>query len=134
LRRGGSLAKAKNGMRLVAVSLDRLPALAAVGGFVAADIEGAPLILIRRAEDQVAAFSPVCTHMQCAVSWAADTEVFRCPCHGSIYDKEGNPTSGPAPLPLERYPTALKGNKLIIQLPEIVRRPVDKPPDKKQTP
>lgn len=40
----------------------------------------------------------VCTHLGCTVNM---TETgYRCPCHGSVYDRYGRNVSGPAPLPL----------------------------------
>jgi rieske iron-sulfur protein len=56
-----------------------------------------------------AAYSAICTHLGCTVSWAAnkespDASVTECHCHGSIF----NPTEGakvmggPAPIPLSQ--------------------------------
>jgi cytochrome b6-f complex iron-sulfur subunit len=47
---------------------------------------------------RVAAISMICTHLGCTVSSAAGG--FRCPCHGSRYDREGRVTGGPAPKDL----------------------------------
>lgn len=40
----------------------------------------------------------VCTHLGCTVN-AVDTG-YKCPCHGSTYDRHGKNTGGPAPRPL----------------------------------
>lgn len=40
----------------------------------------------------------VCTHLGCTVN-AVETG-YKCPCHGSTYDRHGRNTGGPAPLPL----------------------------------
>jgi len=42
-----------------------------------------------------------CTHLRCRVA-PAEGGGFSCPCHGSRYDAEGRPVSGPAPRPLAR--------------------------------
>jgi len=47
--------------------------------------------------------SSVCTHLGCNVRWNGDGEQFNCPCHGSIFDRNGAVDRGPAPKPLEWY-------------------------------
>lgn len=42
-----------------------------------------------------------CTHLRCRVA-PVEGGGFSCPCHGSRYDAEGRPVSGPAPKPLAR--------------------------------
>lgn len=39
----------------------------------------------------------ICRHLGCTPNWYADQQLFRCPCHGSIYDINGNVRGGPAP-------------------------------------
>ena len=42
-----------------------------------------------------------CVHLGCTVPWVAADGEFRCPCHGSVYDRTGVRTAGPAPRPLD---------------------------------
>ena len=42
-----------------------------------------------------------CTHLRCRVA-PVEGGGFSCPCHGSRYDAEGRPVSGPAPRALAR--------------------------------
>lgn len=42
-----------------------------------------------------------CTHLGCEVKLHSDN-LWHCPCHGSIYDEEGRPRSGPALKALPR--------------------------------
>jgi len=44
----------------------------------------------------------ICRHLGCTPNWFSDQQRFRCPCHGSIYDTEGNVRGGPAPRTLWR--------------------------------
>jgi Rieske Fe-S protein len=37
---------------------------------------------------------------------------FGCPCHGSVFDTEGNRTAGPAPRALDRYQFAIRNGRL----------------------
>ena len=71
-----------------------------VGGAVAAeDAAGEPLIVARPQEDEVVAFSAICTHRGCTVAPADG--ILRCPCHGSTFDPStGENIGGPAPEPL----------------------------------
>ncbi|GAB3189561.1 Rieske (2Fe-2S) protein [Nesterenkonia suensis] len=74
----------------------------AVGASAAASVDGQDLLLHRIADDEVHAFSAVCTHQGCTVE-AEDTQ-FPCPCHGSVFAVDtGEPTSGPATRPLTRF-------------------------------
>ena len=59
---------------------------------------GKPVVLARPREDEVVAFSAVCTHQGCTVR--AEQGGLQCPCHGSTYDLTGANTGGPAPSPL----------------------------------
>ena len=54
--------------------------------------------VIRRG-DAVTAFSSVCPHLGCGVEAAGDG--FACPCHGSVFDREGRVLGGPAPRGLD---------------------------------
>lgn len=49
------------------------------------------------------ALSTVCTHLGCTPNWLSSDEKFKCPCHGSGFQKTGINFEGPAPRPLERY-------------------------------
>ncbi len=51
--------------------------------------------------------SSICTHLGCSVNWEQAREDFECPCHGSIFDKDGRVKKGPAPRPLESYAVEL---------------------------
>lgn len=51
------------------------------------------------------AMSAVCTHLRCTVGpfGPGKDSTSRCPCHGSLFDKQGRVLSGPAPRPLEFF-------------------------------
>lgn len=52
-------------------------------------------------DDGLLAFSARCTHQSCNVGWEAGSDGFHCPCHGSIFNRHGERTDGPAPRPLD---------------------------------
>ena len=51
----------------------------------------------------IAALIAVCTHLGCTPNWLSSDQKFKCPCHGSGFEKSGINIEGPAPRPLERY-------------------------------
>jgi cytochrome b6-f complex iron-sulfur subunit len=55
-------------------------------------------VFIETSEGKVRVQTAVCTHLGCTVN--AVPTGFKCPCHGSTYDRHGRNTGGPAPLPL----------------------------------
>lgn len=59
------------------------------------------------------AMSGVCTHLGCTVN--RDDAGYRCPCHGSVFDQDGQVLSGPAPRPLDCYGVALtRDGRLVV--------------------
>jgi Rieske Fe-S protein len=50
----------------------------------------------------VHALSATCTHLGCQVRWEAASARFRCPCHGGVFDAQGQVVEGPPPRPLDR--------------------------------
>jgi Rieske Fe-S protein len=48
------------------------------------------------------ALSATCAHLGCRVRWDATQAKFLCPCHGGVYDRQGNVLAGPPPRGLER--------------------------------
>ena len=66
-----------------------------------------PCILVRTREGDLVAFSQVCTHLSCAVTYRQEDGVLFCPCHNGVFDcragAEGAvPLAGPPARPLPR--------------------------------
>ncbi len=60
-----------------------------------------------------------CTHRSCLIGWEADADEFRCPCHGSRFDRVGDVVGGPAERPLERMTVErLEGGALLVHTDE----------------
>ncbi len=55
-------------------------------------------VMVSRDEKGLHVMSLVCTHLGCVVQQAESG--FRCPCHGSMFESNGNVVSGPAPKAL----------------------------------
>jgi cytochrome b6-f complex iron-sulfur subunit len=50
-----------------------------------------------------AALYQVCVHLGCKVPFRNDCNSFKCPCHGSHYNIDGEYLDGPAPRSLDRF-------------------------------
>jgi cytochrome b6-f complex iron-sulfur subunit len=51
----------------------------------------------------VLALYKVCTHLGCLYGWIEEEGIFRCPCHGSQFEQNGDFKLGPAPRNLDRF-------------------------------
>lgn len=69
-------------------------------------------VVIIRSEEDIYALSLVCTHLGCTVNVTAENVV--CPCHGSVFDREGNVLKGPADKPLKRLQVEKQRDKLVV--------------------
>jgi Rieske Fe-S protein len=71
--------------------------------------------LVRDAKDEIRAFSATCPHLGCAVDFDPDKGQFRCPCHTSAFDTEGNRLAGPAKRGMDPLDTHVdeKGRVLV---------------------
>jgi thiosulfate dehydrogenase [quinone] large subunit len=63
---------------------------------------GSPAYLLRPSADVFMAFLATCTHQGCPIT--PEGTGFRCPCHGSTFDGNGQATGGPATRPLGKVP------------------------------
>ena len=71
-------------------------------------------ILLRRPNGQLAAFSQKCTHLSCAVYYAADRDRLECPCHEGYFSPEnGRVLQGPPPRPLPRIAIQVRGDDIV---------------------
>ena len=71
-------------------------------------------VVIIREREELYALSLLCTHLGCTVT-VTPTDLL-CPCHGSVYDRQGRVLKGPATRPLTRYRVEREGENLVIQL------------------
>lgn len=69
-------------------------------------------VAIIRREQEIYALSLICTHLGCTVNVTAENLV--CPCHGSVFDREGKVLKGPSDKPLKRLATEQRDNKLVV--------------------
>jgi Rieske Fe-S protein len=78
-------------------TLDELP----VGASKTVPFGRYPALVISL-EEGIVAYSAVCTHFACIVSWDADRGKIYCPCHDGFFDPvDGSVISGPPPRGLD---------------------------------
>lgn len=70
--------------------------------------------VVKQPNNEVIAFTPICTHLGCAFHWDDASNTFLCPCHTSTFSIDGKVLGGPAPRPLDRYETKVEAGVLEI--------------------
>jgi menaquinol-cytochrome c reductase iron-sulfur subunit len=76
------------------------------------------IYVVRKGNGEFDAFSNVCTHLSCRVSWKEEQGEFICPCHDGHFAKDGAIISGPQPRPLDRFEYKVEDGTLMIHLVE----------------
>ena len=75
------------------------------------------VLVIRRGE-RLVGLQATCTHLGCIVAWNSATQQVECPCHGALYDLQGQVLRGPAREPLARMQvTAGAGGEIRVGPP-----------------
>jgi menaquinol-cytochrome c reductase iron-sulfur subunit len=60
------------------------------------------------------AISTRCAHLGCPVRYFPSAGNFICPCHGGVYDFEGQVIGGPPVRPLDRFQTRVSGGQVEV--------------------
>jgi menaquinol-cytochrome c reductase iron-sulfur subunit len=74
--------------------------------------------VVKEADGRLQAFSNVCTHLSCRVSWKAEQGQFVCPCHDGRFGKDGSIVSGPQPRPLDLFEHKIEDGTLMVRIQE----------------
>lgn len=67
---------------------------------------------LHRKGDTVTAFDPTCPHLGCHVQFKDRKRRYVCPCHGGVFDEDGNHLSGPPPRGLTRIPSKVENGRI----------------------
>lgn len=80
-------------------------------------------IALNRDIDGFYAVSLICTHLGCTPRWFQNDSMFRCPCHGSRYLRDGVRFYGPAPRPMDVVQVGISPDgQLFVDRGKIVAR------------
>lgn len=76
--------------------------------------KGIPAIAFRT-KTGIFAYSMICSHQGCTVTYAKKVNKLVCPCHGAQFDpaKGAQPVAGPAEKPLASIKVAVKGGWVV---------------------
>lgn len=75
-----------------------------------------PAILVRLGENEYAAYSQKCTHLQCPVIWKSSKSELFCPCHHGAFDvKTGAVLYGPPERPLPRINLGIRPDGIYFE-------------------
>jgi len=55
-----------------------------------------------------------CVHLGCTVPFKDSCASFKCPCHGSHYNVDGEYLDGPAPRSLDRFQISFDGDNVVV--------------------
>ena len=65
------------------------------------------------AQDKAVVYSPLCPHLNCRYTFV--DELYKCPCHGSVFNGEGKCIAGPSPRPLDTLPYKVEAGELYVK-------------------
>jgi len=73
-----------------------------------------PVIVVNSAGGPTA-FSAICTHLGCIVTWDTAAKQITCPCHDGVFNPAtGAVVSGPPPAPLPPVRVAVEGDQIFL--------------------
>lgn len=76
--------------------------------------DGVEVAVVRTGEQEVRAFSAICTHQGCTVRAEADD--LHCPCHGSTFAlTDGSVIDGPADAPLPEFSVEIENGNVVTR-------------------
>lgn len=76
---------------------------------------GEQAVLLRLEGGEFAAYSAICTHQRCIVTYDREESMLECPCHGSVFDPENaaEVLNGPAPRPLPEIVVEVRNGRVV---------------------
>ena len=70
------------------------------------------------AEHEVEVLSPLCPHLGCPINWFPDKAEFMCPCHGGVFNANGEHLTGPPPRSMDQLPFEVRAGHLWVRWEE----------------
>jgi Rieske Fe-S protein len=82
----------------------------------ASEVVDRRVVYLVKTGDALRALDSTCTHLGCRTKYNAETRHIECPCHGGVYDTNGNVVSGPPPSPLASVPVRVEHDRILVQV------------------
>jgi Rieske Fe-S protein len=73
--------------------------------------------VVRYTDDRAAVFNAACPHQGCTLTWKAEAQTFKCPCHEASFNLNGEVLNGPAPRSLDKLEYKTDSGVLLVKYP-----------------
>jgi quinol---cytochrome c reductase iron-sulfur subunit, bacillus type len=74
------------------------------------------IVFLVRSGETVKALDSTCTHLGCRTRVNPEARQIECPCHGGVYDLQGQVIAGPPPQALRELPARVDGSRVMVQV------------------
>lgn len=81
-----------------------------------AEVVDRKIVYLVKNGSEVRVLDSTCTHLGCRTRFNPETRQIECPCHGGVYDVNGNVVSGPPPAPLRAMTTRVENGNVMVQV------------------
>jgi nitrite reductase/ring-hydroxylating ferredoxin subunit len=100
-------------------------AVGAIGGFHEGDVRyvAAGRMYVVNLGGRLYALYQKCPHLGCRVPFCASSGRFECPCHASIFNRQGEYISGPAPRGMDRFPLRVVEDDIVVDTSTVIEGP-----------
>jgi Rieske Fe-S protein len=83
-------------------------------------VELATVWLEKRPDGSVLALSSICPHLGCSVDYLPESKTYNCPCHDSVFGRDGSKVSGPSPRRLDALETRVQEGRVLVKFERFV--------------
>ncbi len=66
-------------------------------------------------EKDITVLSPICPHLGCPVNYNLEKKDFVCPCHGGVFNSDGEHVSGPPPRSMDPLAFEVRAGRLWVR-------------------
>ena len=78
---------------------------------------------ITSSEGNLVALYQKCPHLGCRVPFCDSSGRFECPCHGSVFNRNGEYLAGPSPRGMDRFPVTIESDDVLVDTGTVLEGP-----------